>query len=165
MMRIRAACGYRDGGSRCIGVRSGGSRYSSGFSLLETLVALLVLSIGLLGLASLQAATVRFNHDAYLRSQATSLAYDLADRMRANRTAAIDGFYDVANFPDPAECGATGGATVAELDVSQWQSALACSLPAGAGRVARNGRSFTIAIRWDDRGGGEGDVFEMSTSL
>ena len=62
-------------------------RRESGFSLIEVLVALLVLSIGLLGLAALQAQGLRFNHDAYVRTQATNLAYDIVDRMRVNNTA------------------------------------------------------------------------------
>ncbi|HUF71504.1 MAG TPA: type IV pilus modification protein PilV [Gammaproteobacteria bacterium] len=138
-----------------------------GFSLLEVLVALLVLSIGLLGLASLQATTSRFNYGAYLRSQATTLAYDMADRMRANRDEALDGSYDVATFPSPAPvCGAVAGATVAARDLSGWQSGLACSLPAGIGRIVRNGNTVTIGVSWDDsRGEAAAEIFEMTTSL
>ena len=60
-----------------------------GFSLIEVLIALLVLAIGLLGLAALQAQGLRFNHDAYVRTQATHIAYDIVDRMRANRANAV----------------------------------------------------------------------------
>jgi type IV pilus assembly protein PilV len=135
-----------------------------GFSLLEVLVALLVLSIGLLGLASLQATTSRFNYGAYLRSQATTLAYDMADRMRANRDEALDGSYDVATFPSPAPAcdDAVAGATVAALDVSGWQRALACSLPGGMGRIDFTGSSVTIGVSWED---GATELFEMTTSL
>ena len=58
---------------------------SRGFTLLEILIAVGVLSIGLLGIAGLQALGQRSNHSAYLRSQATALAYDMIDRMRANK--------------------------------------------------------------------------------
>ena len=51
---------------------------------MEVLIAMLVLAIGLLGLASLQAQSLRFNHDSYVRSQATILAYEIMDKMRAN---------------------------------------------------------------------------------
>jgi len=61
----------------------------SGFTLLEVLVAILVLSIGLLGLAGLMASSIRNNHSAYQRTQATWLAYDMIDRMRVNRANAI----------------------------------------------------------------------------
>ena len=64
----------------------------SGMTLIETLVALLVLSIGLLRCrAALQMTSLRNNHAAHTRSQATALAYDIADRMRANRTVAVGG--------------------------------------------------------------------------
>ena len=148
-------------------VRPETSLGTSGFSLLELLVALLVLSVGLLGLASLQATTMRFNHSAYLRAQATSLAYDLVDRMRANRDQALQGSYDLADFPEPLPvCGAVAGTSVAELDVSGWQSAVACSLPGGVGRIARDEELFMIAIRWD-AGGSRDDPagFEFSTRL
>lgn len=140
---------------------------AAGFSLLEILVALLVLSIGLLGLASLQATTSRFNYAAYLRSQATSLTYDIADRMRANRDQALAGSYDVGTFPSPAPaCGAVSGTSVAERDLSGWQSALACALPTGMGRIVRNGNTVTISVSWDDSRGEEAaEIFEMTTNL
>ena len=58
---------------------------SRGFTLVEVLVALVVLSIGLLGVAALQLTSLRSNHSSAMRSQATFLAYDIIDRMRANR--------------------------------------------------------------------------------
>jgi len=57
---------------------------NSGFTLIEVLIAMLVLAVGLLGLAGLQAVSLRNNLSAYNRTQATQLAYDMADRMRAN---------------------------------------------------------------------------------
>ena len=64
---------------------------SHGFSMIEVLVTLLVLSIGLLGLAAMQVRSIKNTHSAYLRSQATYLAYDMLDRMRANM-ANINGY-------------------------------------------------------------------------
>lgn len=140
---------------------------NDGFSLIEVLIAVLVLSIGLLGLASLQSTTVRFNHDAYLRSQATSLAYDMADRMRANRDEALAGTYDLDTFPaGPAACGTIAGADVAARDLSAWQSALSCALPVGIGRILRTGSTVTIGVSWDEtRGEGDPELFEMTTGL
>jgi type IV pilus assembly protein PilV len=66
---------------------------SRGFTLLEILVALLILTIGLLGLGTLQMTSLRYNHSALLRSQATLLAQDILDRMRANRATAVGGSY------------------------------------------------------------------------
>lgn len=55
-----------------------------GFTLLEVLVAVVVFSVGLLGLAGLQVMNLKLSHDSLLRSTATILAKDMADRMRAN---------------------------------------------------------------------------------
>ncbi len=60
-----------------------------GFSLFEVLIALLVLSVGLLGLANLQGQSISSSYNAHLRTQATSLAQSMVDRMRANRSHAL----------------------------------------------------------------------------
>jgi type IV pilus assembly protein PilV len=117
----------------------------SGFTLLEALIALLVLSIGLLGLAALQARGLRFNHDAYVRSQASLLAYDLFERMRANSAAA-------ANYVGEApgvDCGA--GSSIAENDRACWHTEVAQTLPGGTANVTLAGNVFTVAINWTDR--------------
>lgn len=67
--------------------------HSKGFTLIEVLVAVLVLSIGLLGIAGLQTRSLQFNGDAYYRTQAQLLATDLAERMRANWQASSTGLY------------------------------------------------------------------------
>ena len=76
-----------------------------GFSLLEVLIAVVVLSIGLLGLASLQATSLRMNQEALMRSQEAHLAYDMIDRMRANRPGFIAGTYNEPTLPrhDPGK--------------------------------------------------------------
>ncbi len=71
------------------------ARRPAGYSLVEVLVALLVLSIGLLGLGFLQAQGMRFNTESYMRTQATAIAYDILDRMRLNPDAVLTGGYDV----------------------------------------------------------------------
>jgi len=71
-----------------------------GFTLVEVMVALLVLSIGLLGLAMLQATNLQFNTDAYTRTQATLFAYDIIDRMRANPTGSTNNLYKVLDNTD-----------------------------------------------------------------
>jgi type IV pilus assembly protein PilV len=135
-----------------------------GFTLIEVLVALVVLSIGLLGLASLQLSSLRWNHGASLRSQATLLAYDIVDRMRANQVAARNGEYDVG-------FGATGTAgTVAGDDRIRWKTILGQTLPAGDGRVERPVNAatttFRITVRWDDSKGAEPPLdFVLETQL
>lgn len=142
-------------------------RHCSGLTLVEILVALVVLSIGLLGLAGLQTLSLKFNTSASHRTQATALAYDFADRMRANRQAALADEYTIA-FQDPAPvCGAPNLAgTIAQQDISIWRNTLACRLPQSTGSVTRNGNEFTVSVRWDDSQGQEAPmVFQVSTAL
>lgn len=138
-----------------------------GVTLVEILVALLVLSIGLLGLAGLQTTSLKFNTSAYYRTQATALAYDLADRMRANRQAALANAYNVGFQDPPPSCGAVaGGATVAQQDLAAWRNALACRIPQSTGSVTRNGDEFVFTVRWDDTQGREAPLqFQFTTVL
>lgn len=139
-----------------------------GFTLIEIMVAVVVLAIGLLGLAGLQATSLRFNSSAYLRSQATNLAYDIADRMRVNAVAARGGAYDgVALQNTPPACAAAALAgTVANQDIQAWRNALTCTLPLGTGSIARNGTVFTITVQWDDsRGQQPAQQFTMMTDI
>jgi type IV pilus assembly protein PilV len=73
-----------------------------GFSLIEVLVATLVLGVGLIGLAGLQATALRSNHTAYRYSQAALLAGGMLEQLRAQRSAAYAGAYDVAHGETPA---------------------------------------------------------------
>jgi type IV pilus assembly protein PilV len=140
---------------------------SRGLTLVEILIALLVLSIGLLGLAGLQTTSLKFNTSAYYRTQATTLAYDLADRMRANRQAALNGLYNVGFQDPPPACGAAvAGGSVAEQDIAIWRDALACRIPRSTGSVTRNGNEFTFRVRWDDSQSEDDPMeFEVSTAL
>lgn len=123
----------------------------TGFTLLEVLVSVIVLAIGLLGLAGLQASSMRFNQSAYLRSQATILAYDIIDRMRANIMAAHNGDY---NFT-VSDVTPTGTTQLADIDRQQWRTALS-HLPSGTGGVSvvydntTNQYNVTINVQWGD---------------
>ena len=119
----------------------------SGASLIEVLVAVVLLSFGVVGLAGLQFNGTKFNHSAYLRSQATSLAYDLADRARANLDACPVG--DVCAYATPLATAFDGDAaqacglplaapdanTMAASDVNQWKSCLENRLPGAQGQA------------------------------
>ncbi len=96
------------------------SKTQDGFGLLEVLVAVLVLSVGLLGLAGLHVAGMRNNHSAYYRTQATILSYEIIDRMRVNAANARDGDYDVASI---AEYDQTSGSQAIE-DLAEWKGNL-----------------------------------------
>ena len=127
---------------------------NKGFTLIEVLIAVLVLSIGLLGLAALQANGLRSNFGAYTRSQAVILVNDMADRIRANPTAATANFYDNINGPagDPNTCLAAD-CTIAQIalyDTAVWYDNLQNALPNGTGTVTGNGTVFTVSVMWDD---------------
>lgn len=126
-------------------------RKETGATLIEVLVAMMVLAIGLLGLAGLQATSIQSNHSAYYRSQATLLASDLADRMRANRTEALTSAY-LIDFPTPSTSNSVTG-TSAEKDIAEWLNQLARTLPDGTGKVEKDGTLVTISIRWNDNRG------------
>jgi type IV pilus assembly protein PilV len=143
----------------------------TGFTLIEVMVTVVVLAIGLLGLAGLQTTALRFNNSANYRSQATNLAYDMADRIRANRQAALNnGDYDAQNFENPPpDCAVVALAgTLAVQDIQAWRNALACTLPLGTGSIARTAGTnvFTITVQWDDsRGQQPPQQFDMTTEI
>lgn len=94
---------------------------------------MVVLSIGLLGVAGLQAFGLRNNQEAYMRSQAAILAMDISERMRANMAGVQTGAYDQGAASENGNCNNAGtGCTAAELaqhDLYQWRTALFASLP------------------------------------
>ena len=135
-----------------------------GFTMLEVLVSMIVIALGLLGYAGLQAASLKNGNTAYLRSQATMLSHDIVERMRVNRAVALVGTYNIA-------IGSTGGGSgVAGNDLSEWKRNLSQSLPAGDGAVSVSGvggaqGNVQITIQWDDDGDGNPTEFFMQTRL
>jgi type IV pilus assembly protein PilV len=137
-----------------------------GVTLIETLVALLVLSIGLLGVAGLQLTSLQHNRGAHMRSQASVLAYAIADRMRANRNVALTGGYNIAFGANPT------GATVQALDLQNWKQTITNTLPAGDGSIDLVGANeVRIRLRWtetatDNQGNAVGvQQFETRTRI
>ena len=125
---------------------------SRGFSLLEVLIALLIFSFGLMGLAALQSFSVKNNQSSSFRSQATVLAYQIIDSMRANKVAVVTGYYLVPDYAETTcETDDPTGATVAATDIAVWRNNLACALPGGMGKVefpAAN--QVIVSITWTD---------------
>lgn len=161
------------------------SATAQGFTLLEVLIALVVLSIGLLGLAGLQSTGLRFNQSASMRTQATQLAYDMSDRMRANQVAVNAGYYlGAAGATAGCHTVSVSGCTPAEMaadDLAAWNAAITRYLPDGEGLICRdndpsNGTSaadhgcdnnatspFAIKLWWDDdRDGNLDPVFAIA---
>lgn len=115
----------------------------AGTTLVEVLVTLVLVSVGLLGLVGLQLATVQNTNSAAQRFEATTLAQDILERMRANKARAVDGDYDIA-----LGAGANG-AGLAGDDLAAWKQALAV-LPAGDGSIDVNNGEVTITVQWTD---------------
>jgi type IV pilus assembly protein PilV len=125
-----------------------------GFSLVEVLVSLLILSLGLIGLAGVQTRGIASNYSALQRSQATLYAYDIVERMRANReTARLSSFpyqIDFGGDPDSAL------STLVKEDLIGWLGALN-ALPNGEGAITMTnlggGRiRANVQVRWDEKG-------------
>ncbi|MGD8569829.1 MAG: type IV pilus modification protein PilV [Gammaproteobacteria bacterium] len=131
-------------------------KQQTGFTMLEVLVAIVVLSFGLLGLAGLQADGLRNNTSAYLRTQANLMAYDMLDRMRANLQGVDNGDYDDLLSTTPTDPGCiSSGCSIAQMaqhDAFEWSQKLAEILPEGQGQVKGSGIGsvFTITVMWDD---------------
>lgn len=93
-------------------------RQQSGMTLIEVMISVLILVIGMLGLAAMQLQSVKFNESAKWRSQATFLAYDIVERIRANKD-------DVAQYGIGAGASAPGGTDVLSVDKREWLEQLA----------------------------------------
>lgn len=146
-------------------------RVTAGFSLLEVLIALLVLSIGLLGLAALQTVGLKFNRQSYGRTQATLQAYDIIDRIRANKSnnAVINSNYDnvaLGATPGTVDCASStcDSSQLADYDIRSWNNANKSILPQGSGAICRGtlnatfstctvaGSIYQIGIKWKEGG-------------
>lgn len=113
-----------------------------GVGLIEVMVAVLILGTALLTLTSLQTKSLQFNQSAYLRSQASILAYDIIDRMRVNRDQASS--YEI----DFAEA-APAGSSLTQLDLTAWLRAVSVTLPNGQGDIKCDAsQTCTVQLRW-----------------
>lgn len=133
-----------------------------GFTLIEVLIAVVILAVGLLGTASLTLSSLQSSQGASLRSQASSLAGDLGERLRANRDFAIsnDTDYLLAVDADPtnkpaciddiAGCSAAGQA---QRDLFEWRANLTTNLPAGTAVITKpDNRQYQLDLTWSEAG-------------
>ncbi len=119
---------------------------AKGVALLEILIALVVTSIGLLGVAGLQVMSLKNNQSAALQSQANVLAYDMFDRLRANAGVA-------ANYNIALTDSTPTGTSINKIDIQQWRGMLAASLPEGTGAIACNAAAppvCRVTVQWKD---------------
>jgi type IV pilus assembly protein PilV len=141
-------------------------KHQQGISMIEVLVSLLILSLGLLGVAGLQSTSLHSNQSAYLHSQATVAANDIIDRMRSNPEGVADGEYDDVDsdaLPSDPNCiASTSGCTAAQLadhDIREWAQSSLSVLPSVTATVTLNNMGtatdatddvFVVTINWDD---------------
>lgn len=142
---------------------------ANGMTLIEVLVSLIVISVGLLGIAALQTVSLRSSQGSYLRTQATALADDIIDRMRANRTPAIGPTY-AYNMSYGQTTTVSATSTRADRDRWEWKEALKKELPNTAsgtadGSVQVIGAKATIRIRWGERDVADPIEFITSTEI
>ena len=116
-----------------------------GSSLIEVLVSLLIITIAVLGAASLQVNALKFNTAAKDHAAASILAYNIIDRMRANRDSALNGDYDL-NLVDDAPT----DSSIPANDLQQWLNALNERLPEGDASISRSAQTFTITVQWQE---------------
>lgn len=154
---------------------------NAGFTLIEVLIAMVVLAVGLLGLAALQATSLRNNQSAYFRSQAVQFSYNIADRIRANKVEALKGStgkYLTTAAKDAnqkADCTTKNGnctpVNMAENDLAEWYNSVTGDLPNPSAGILfdATGNIFTITLQWDeDRNGiaqNPDPTFRMSFKL
>lgn len=136
--------------------------------MIEVLIALIVLAIGLLGFALLQTMNLRFTQSANQRTQATNLAYDLLDQMRANRfQAAYYSGTDGAGFDvgDVTACGnpPTGALTISD-SIARWQCQVVGTLgETASANVTYNNGDVTVGVAWgDERWEDSGDAISAA---
>lgn len=128
-------------------MRSTGRATQRGLTLIEVLVAILVLSVGLLGAAATQLNALKYTDSSLMSSQASFIAYDMMDRIRANPDAAANyALSALSAAPSTADGSDTRTQDLFDFatNIRSFAGALA------AGSIAVNNRTVTIVVTWDD---------------
>lgn len=137
-------------------MRTNAHRSQTGFSLVESMVSLVVVSVGMIGIASLYGQGLGAGRTALFRTQAVNLVADMADRIRVNR----QGGAAYAGAAADNGCDPGGGvdctpAQMAAHDLFVWSDLVAQQLPNGAGRVQHDPTTpptYTISVTWQEVG-------------
>ena len=154
------------------GQRRLGAASQRGFSLIEVLIALVVLAVGLLGVAMMQMLNLQFTQSANHRTVATNLAYELVDMMRGNHSLTsrylqvqYDSFDAAVDAAAAAGCGRTlaGRSSNPEANMARWRCEVRAALPEGEAEVRLPGNGEVhVDLRWNDSRWEEADPDKLS---
>lgn len=143
----------------------------SGFTLIEVLIAFIILSFGLLGAVALQAKAKQASFDSMQRAAAVALGNDIIQRIRANDTPQLATLYEqefTSKTPTASSTtcfsGSCSAAQIAALDVEQWKRAIrarentgslddatVCIKPAGVGGSGGKAFNIQVIVSWQGR--------------
>ena len=141
------------------------ARRQAGVSLVEVMVSVLVVTLGMLGAAALQASAMRNNQGSYERTQTSILTQGILDAMRANLVAVNATSYNTGEWV----CSAGAPASLAASDISHWVSTLKTQINADAcGRIECAAGVCSVSVRWDDSratGGSSAQVITTRAQL
>lgn len=133
-------------------------RRQRGVGLIEVMIAVVILGVGMLGIAAMQATALRNTQSSLQRSQAVIQTYAILDAMRSNRQAAQLGSYAIARTCSTR----TITATLADKDLNVWTAAIQNTLGAGScGTIAADpavAGLWIVTVEWDDSRAGSTDV-------
>lgn len=159
------------------------TKQTCGFTLLEVMIAMVVFSVGMLGLAGIQGIALQSNNTAYMRTIAMQQSYNMADILRASADfqGAIDSTFDSVSTTigsTPTACIlnslsntlSCSTSDMADSDIFHWQTRLAKELPSGRATISKDATTkvYTITIMWDEKHSGvtgEGCSGDSNTDL
>lgn len=121
-----------------------------GSTLVEVLVTAVIMAIGLLGIASIQVASLKTNESSYNRSQSAIFTYNLMDYIRANRESALNGDYNIG-MSEFSDLSTPSGASIAETDRYNWFQALNNNIPSAEAAINCDANGICVVkLQWDD---------------
>ena len=129
--------------------------FERGVGLIEAMVTLLVISIGFLGIASLQITAMKQNSSSSYHSQAVWYSYNMSDRIRANLDE-FDGYNGIDTSDGYSQdCTATAcsSAQMRVADAADWAEMVE-TLPRGRGSITNDPGGLQVTVMWDDEGTG-----------
>jgi len=162
------------------------AKKQSGVSLIEVLVAVVLISIGFLAVAKMQVAGMRHSQSAYFSSQATMMLKDITDRMRSNRVGVDNGYYDTVVTNTTATVPACVASNtpcspqeMATKDIAEWSAYLhppagmnnfTAALPTAPnikteGSVTKNIDVYDIRVQWGEKIDGEFETQTLSVQF